>query len=659
MSIESRCLQYGKVFDHWLIGKRIDQGPKEKTAVFHLVHQDSHGVESALKVVNLVTVRCQPDAFSLFQKKEYEAAREKYKIEAEQEVLMMNALRGRTNIVDYLDHTFVDWEDNDCRGCDMLIRMELLHDLRSEINRRELTGFQDAEILKIGKDICRALVLCHSKHIIHRDIKPENIFFNEDGNYKLGDFGISRILGSTPMAHASTSIGTPQYLAPEQVSGTYDSRVDIYSLGLVLYELGNGGLLPFATSRFISDSEILPRLRGAELSPPRNVSAPLAKVILKACAHRPQDRYQTAGAFLEALNQVTEYDPDPSEPPVPLVLPQQSPVFCGKCGWRLDADGNCKNPQCGVLPVKLPKKLHLGKLFLLLPLLTAVILIGAVVNWNRNDAPAEGKTSTAQSFGSGESSAITASACAHIWQSATCVEPAICKLCGEIGEPTLGHQWIPATASSPKTCARCGITEGEPLHKVGEILEFGHYEQDNDPTNGAEPIRWKILDVKDSSLLVISENAIDSQQYNVQYISTTWAECSLRQWLNGSFYENAFTSTEREKILTTTVTADLNPYYPTKPGAETQDKIYLLSILEVQQYFPKEEQRRCAATSYIASRGAYVNKSTGGSWWWLRTPGASTKDAAKVNGDGTITHADNPVTAISGTVRPVMWICTN
>lgn len=65
MSIESRCLQYGKVFDHWLIGKRIDQGPKEKTAVFHLVHQDSQGVESALKVVNLVTVRCQPDASTL------------------------------------------------------------------------------------------------------------------------------------------------------------------------------------------------------------------------------------------------------------------------------------------------------------------------------------------------------------------------------------------------------------------------------------------------------------------------------------------------------------------------------------------------------------------------------------------------------------------
>ena len=181
----------------------------------------------------------------------------------------MSTLRSRTNTVEYLDHTFVEWEENGCFGCDMLIRMELLQDLRREINRRDPAVLSQREIIKIGKDICQALILCHSKRILHRDIKPENIFFNQDGNYKLGDFGISRILSAAANSQASTGIGTPQYWAPEQMSGRYDQRVDIYSLGLVLYELCNGNRLPFAASSYVTDEEILLRLQGVRLPPPR------------------------------------------------------------------------------------------------------------------------------------------------------------------------------------------------------------------------------------------------------------------------------------------------------------------------------------------------------------------------------------------------------
>ena len=309
MSIESRSRQYGKVFDHWQIREFLGSGSGGKSAVFRLVHSGSSSVQSALKVISLIEKRGDFESLSESRKAEYERVKQKCKECAEQEVLLMNGLQGRTNVVDYLDHTFIDWADESGFGCDMLIRMELLKDLRSEIENDRV--FSENDILKIGREICTALVLCHSKNILHRDIKPENIFFNDDGNYKLGDFGVSRILSAAPMSKASTGVCTPEYAAPEQMSGKYDTRVDIYSLGLVLYELSNGNLLPFATSSYITEIEVQERMLGKPLPAPRDASKSFAAVILKACAFNPEDRYQTAEDFLAELNYLAGVGPRP------------------------------------------------------------------------------------------------------------------------------------------------------------------------------------------------------------------------------------------------------------------------------------------------------------------------------------------------------------
>lgn len=304
MSIESRSNQYGTVFGHWQIKKRLDKGGSNgRSAVFLLARNDANWGTSALKVVSLIEERGNFDEFSPTRKKEYEEAKQFCSERAEQEVRMMDDLRGNTNIVDYLDHQFVDWSDQTGFGRDMLIRMELLADLRNALLSE--TAFSETEIVKIGKDICNALILCHGKDILHRDIKPENVFINRDGNYKLGDFGVSRILCAAPMAMASTGIGTPEYCAPEQVSGNYDKRVDIYSLGLVLYELGNRNRLPFANSIYVQEESVRKRLSGAPLPKPRGVSNDLADIILKACAVKPDERYQTAQEFLSALNSLS------------------------------------------------------------------------------------------------------------------------------------------------------------------------------------------------------------------------------------------------------------------------------------------------------------------------------------------------------------------
>ena len=303
MSIESRSRQYGVVFDHWQIKDFLGSGSGGKSAVFRLSRIDSTWGKSALKVINLIEEKGNINSISDYRRKEYEQAKAECKKAAEQEVRLMDELHGNTNIVDYLDHKFVDWSDETGFGCDMLIRMELLEDLRGKL--RDGHMYSEKEVLKIGRDICAALVLCHQKGILHRDIKPENIFINADGNFKLGDFGVSRILSAAPTAVASTGIGTPEYAAPEQFTGRHDKRVDIYSLGLVLYELTNGNKLPFASTGYARPVDVERRQMGEPLPAPCNASKAFTSVILKACAHKKEDRYQTAEELLSALDRLS------------------------------------------------------------------------------------------------------------------------------------------------------------------------------------------------------------------------------------------------------------------------------------------------------------------------------------------------------------------
>ena len=347
MSIESRSQHYGSIFGNWHIGKKLGSGSNGQSAVFEL-YRDHEGWReySALKVISLIEERGIQDTMPLFQRNDYSTASKALRSQAEQEVRLMDQVRGKTNIVDYLDHKFFEWSDETGFGTDLLIRMELLTDLRSQMKKGRLA---EQEIIKIGRDLCQALVICHGKEILHRDIKPENIFVSEDGDYKLGDFGVSRILSNSSAALASTGIGSPAYSAPEQFIGNYDHRVDIYSLGLVLYELCNGNRLPFARSQYITKDEIQIRLAGTPLpapgaepagdpyrTMPADCAAPLdprlSRIILKACAFDPRGRYQSAREMLEDLMglaggdlPMTDIPPMAYIPPIPTPKPTPAP----------------------------------------------------------------------------------------------------------------------------------------------------------------------------------------------------------------------------------------------------------------------------------------------------------------------------------------------
>ncbi|MDY3937391.1 MAG: DUF6273 domain-containing protein, partial [Oscillospiraceae bacterium] len=197
--------------------------------------------------------------------------------------------------------------------------------------------------------------------------------------------------------------------------------------------------------------------------------------------------------------------------------------------------------------------------------------------------------------------------------------------------------------------------------QIGDIYIFGTYEQDNDVSNGKEEIEWQVLAKEDYRVLLISKYALDCVQYNSEWEYVTWETCTLRKWLNETFINSAFNSDEQALIPETNVSADKNPKYSTNPGNATKDKIFLLSISEVNKYFLSDDERMCAATDYAKAQGAYISDDNtvggkGACWWWLRSPGHSQHHAADVYSAGSVYRYGDLVNYGRGSVRPALWI---
>ncbi len=193
--------------------------------------------------------------------------------------------------------------------------------------------------------------------------------------------------------------------------------------------------------------------------------------------------------------------------------------------------------------------------------------------------------------------------------------------------------------------------------ETGDIVAFGMYEQDNNFANGKEPIEWVVLDKQDGKCLLLSLNALDSQEYNKTYTIEPWETCSLRNWLNDTFLRKSFCEEERKKISAVSVTSDNNPKYNTDPGMDTTDTVFLLSISEADRYFSEDSKRECRPTAYAEAQN-YLYQKDGYCAWWLRTPGNEERDAAYICNDGSINYDGAGGAHISSChgVRPALWI---
>lgn len=206
------------------------------------------------------------------------------------------------------------------------IQMEYLTELMEYIDSGEQHGkstdtvwesqMGPEEVIRLGIEMCEALEVCHDYHILHRDIKPDNIMVAEDGSFKLGDFGVAR----EQVDGSMTVIGTYDYMAPEiMMTSNYDESADLYSLGMVLYYLSNDRKLPFSEIRDMHERAGVRAQWTKPLPEPQKAFEPMRRVILKACAHNPAERYQSAREMKMALRRAA-------------LCPYG---FCPECGHKL------------------------------------------------------------------------------------------------------------------------------------------------------------------------------------------------------------------------------------------------------------------------------------------------------------------------------------
>lgn len=287
--------KYEPLFGAWHITEKIGEGSYGKVYIIER-HELGQTYRSALKAITVPGSQDEVRS-SMSDGMTFEDVTAYYKNVANNiinEFILMSKLKGNSHIVSYEDHIIIEHEDD--IGWDILIRMELLTPL---IELTAQSQMKESEVIKLGVDLCKALELCRRYDIIHRDIKPENIFISVNGDYKIGDFGVAKTIEKTKMGLSRK--GTYLYMAPEIYSSRpYGPTVDIYSLGIVMYKLLNENRLPFLPeypkpiAPVDKEEALYKRLKGMDIPEPKNGSRRLSRIVLKACAYKPEDRYESA-----------------------------------------------------------------------------------------------------------------------------------------------------------------------------------------------------------------------------------------------------------------------------------------------------------------------------------------------------------------------------
>ena len=373
------------------------------------------------------------------------------------EYSLMAEIKGHTNVV-YCDDIRYIQHDNGF-GWDIFIKMELL----TPLMKVKEPGAVEDTVKKLGADICSALVLCREKNIVHRDIKPQNIFVSEHGDYKLGDFGIAKTVEKTT---GGTKIGTYGYMAPEVYNNQpYGAAADIYSLGLVMYWLLNEHRLPFlpmppkVPTSTENEQARLRRFRGEPLPFPQNGSTELKRIVLKACAYDPKERYHTADEMLADLDALggervfAKLDEKALEDDATEITDVTSEETVGVFGTDRKEAAERHDYRC---------QLENGSDDVPdMPSDETAQTVG--ISW-KNGGQSVGKPSDRKKRNPGKT-----------WPIAVAI--LICTVCGAYGymHCWFGHSWKKATYDKPKTCKVCGIITGTSLKEDLAIWKEGDW----------------------------------------------------------------------------------------------------------------------------------------------------------------------------------------
>lgn len=260
----------------------------------------------------------------------------------------------------------------------------------------------------------------------------------------------------------------------------------------------------------------------------------------------------------------------------------------------------------------------------------------------------------------------------------------VCPICGENSRKSSIYcdncHWL----LMPETCPVCGCVY--PLEDVfcrncgasfyaavpphlsffsaqelltGTYVTFGHYNMDFGP----DPIEWQVLENGGKTALLISKYGLDCQPFRDDFLKSSWRDCYLREWLNGTFFEKAFNSAEQAQIALSRIYTGDNAEYGVKGCGETRDKVFCLSIEEAKQYFRCDADRACKPTYYAVNNEAYIEDHEecigygfGNCYYWLRSPGGHDDFAAFVDIDGEIMSYGIYGDDYDVTVRPALRV---
>lgn len=175
---------------------------------------------------------------------------------------------------------------------------------------------------------------------------------------------------------------------------------------------------------------------------------------------------------------------------------------------------------------------------------------------------------------------------------------------------------------------------------AGDLVTFG--------TQGGAPLEWQVLAVEADRALLITDKAIAARAFHGQQIPVTWAECDMRQWLNGPLFGKLFSMGEQERILETELAG-------AEDAPATQDRLFCLSDAEAEELFDGNEARICKPTAAALTDGAWTDNE-GACRWWLRTPGKYPEMAGDIANTGALHGYGWCVDHAAFAVRPALWL---
>ena len=280
------------------------------TAVY-IVRSTRGGQTYILKHISVPESQTQVEALIYTGAAESEEAAQKYYEQVvadyQKELDTLEALSSSPNLDCYRSYQIEPKED--AVGYDVYLLAEHRKTLKDYLSDNAMTQLT---AVNLGMDLCSALVDLRAAGLVHRDVKPGNIYLNSQGHFVLGDLGIAKIDELKYCSMPENMLSS--YSAPElfDLVGTIDPTTDIYSVGLILYRIFNGNHGPFEDEKTSPRAADRLRVTGETLPAPMYADYEMAEIILKACAFKPEERYETPDALRQALveymkrNQLTD-----------------------------------------------------------------------------------------------------------------------------------------------------------------------------------------------------------------------------------------------------------------------------------------------------------------------------------------------------------------